>query len=41
MIRIRQRFEAPVVEDVARKVREELGALNLRQRLKVGMSHIY
>ena len=36
MIRIRQRFEAPVVEDVARKVREELGALDLGRRLKVG-----
>jgi hypothetical protein len=36
MIRIRQRFEAPVVRDVARKIREELGALNLEQRIKSG-----
>jgi len=36
MIRIRQRFEAPVVRDTARKVREELGALELRRRIEPG-----
>jgi hypothetical protein len=36
MIRIRQRFEAPVVRDVARKVRKELGALKLGQRIEPG-----
>ena len=36
MIRIRQRFEAPVVRDADREVREELGALNLEQRIEPG-----
>ena len=36
MIRIRQRFEAPVVRDASRKVREELGALALSERVKAG-----
>ncbi|MFH1007073.1 MAG: lactate racemase domain-containing protein [Candidatus Latescibacterota bacterium] len=36
MLGIRLRFDAPVVEDVAQKVREELDALALTKRIKAG-----